>query len=248
MEYIQKRKARKLNRKEFGRRLRLARKRANISSNQLGNERCQVDPAYIRQIESGLKLPSIPILIRICNSLQISPSYLLENELKIENKYTNWDELAAKILQISPVFRQIIYDILQSLIENLAERKPKKENVLKENEIRIQKEFGRRLSKVREEMQFSPQQLAINCGITVAFIHQIETGIKLPSLSTFTNLCNELQISPSYLLGNELETIDYPYNEKELQQILYHMTPKAQKITIDIIRILIQNLAELTVL
>lgn len=242
MAQIQKKKQRKLNQKELGRRIKLARKQANISSNQLGNHSCKVDPAYIRQIESGLKLPSIPTLIRICNSLQVSPTYLLENELQIET--IDWEELTKQILQISPIFHQMISDILCSLMENLTERNRKKEYHLKENSKFLPEELGKRISKVREEMQFSPQQLAINCGITVSFIHQIETGTKLPSLSTFTSLCNELKTSPVYLLGNELENI---YNE-ELTQISYHMTPKAQKITIDIIRILIQNLIGITVL
>lgn len=249
MEQAQKRKQKKLNRKEFGRRIKLARKQANISSNQLGNLNCEVDPAYIRQIESGLKLPSIPVLVRICNSLQVSPVYLLENDLHIQNINTDFDELAKLMLQIPPIFHQIIHDILYSLIENLAETEQKKNPSFKKNYPFTQEEFGRRLSKVRKEMQLSPQQLAINCGITVTFIHQIETGTRLPSLSTFIKLCNELQTSPTYFLGNGLKNKFSNYNSnykwKELTQIQYNMTPKAQKITADIIRILIQNFARI---
>lgn len=247
MNHIQKKTQKGFDRKEFGKRVKQARHQANISSNQLGNNNCHVEPAFIRQIESGLKLPSIPILVQICNSLQVSPSYLLEKEVQFQNTRINWNELTKQLLQIPPIFRQIIHEILNSLIENLAEaeRNYPAESNIEENYQFQQEEFGRRLCKVREEMQLTPQQLAINCNITATFIHQIEAGTKLPSLTIFASLCKVLQVSPSYLLGNELKA-KLPYDSwKEFEQIQHNMTPKAQKITVSILDILIRNFAEL---
>ncbi|MCD7745163.1 MAG: helix-turn-helix domain-containing protein [Lachnospiraceae bacterium] len=49
---------------------------------------------YIRQIESirSPKLPSIDILIRICNVLGASPNYLLQDQLKnnIQDEHANY--------------------------------------------------------------------------------------------------------------------------------------------------------------
>lgn len=243
MNSIQKKTRKKFDCKEFGKRVKQARNQINISSNQLGNLNCKVDPAFIRQIESGLKLPSIPIFVQICNSLQISPSYLLEKEIQIQNTNINWNELTKLMLRIPPVFRQIINEVLYSLTESLAETE--RSYIPEENESFKREEFGRRISKVREEMQLTPQQLAISCNITTTFIHQIETGVKLPSLSIFTSLCKTLQVSPAYLLGNELKIKPNPCNWKEFERIQYNMTPKAQKITVNILDILIRNFTKI---
>ncbi len=53
------------NCKEFGKQVKLARNQANLSTNQLG-DKCDLDPSYIRQIESGSKLPSLPTFVKIC--------------------------------------------------------------------------------------------------------------------------------------------------------------------------------------
>lgn len=242
MNHIQKESEKKLDCKEFGKRIKQARNQANISSNQLGNNDCNVDPAFIRQIESGRKLPSIPILVQICNSLQVSPSYLLEKEIPIQNTAPYWNELTNLTLQIAPFFRQIINDVLSSLLESLTEATQEHAS---EAPLFQREEFGRRLCKVREEMQITPQQLAISCHITTTFIHQIETGVKLPSLSIFVNLCKTLQVSPVYLLGNELNIKLTPCNWKDFERIQYDMTPKAQKITASIMEILIRNFSKI---
>lgn len=245
MNHIQKKKLTNLDRKEFGKRIKQIRTLANITSNQLGNYNCKVDPAFIRQIESGSRLPSIPLFVKICNSLQISPCYLLEKEISIQNEFSDWNELIKLTLQIPPVFRQIIYDVLCSLTEHLAETKKEPLSLTEEFPTFKREEFGRRLCKVREEMKLTPQQLAISCGITPTFIHQIEAGNKLPGLSIFTSLCNALKVSPAYLLGNELKITSTSCDWKEFERISYDMTPKAQKITIDIISILIQNFTKI---
>ncbi len=231
------------NYKEFGKQVKLARNQANLSTNQLG-DKCDLDPSYIRQIESGSKLPSLPTFVKICNNLEVSPSTLLKNEILSQITDFDWNELTEQMLQVSPIFHELIDEILFSLIENLTETKRKKENHTKENyPFQLeQEEFGKRFYKAREEMQILTKELAKNCNISTTFIRQIESGSKLPSLPIFVNLCNELHVSPNYLLGNELENKYIKDNQKELKQIHYHMTPMEQKLTTDIINILTRNL------
>lgn len=230
------------NYKEFGKQVKLARNQANLSTNQLG-DKCDLDPSYIRQIESGLKLPSIPTFVKLCNNLEVAPSYLLKNQISILNANFDWNELNKQILQVSSTFYQFIDEILCSLIENLTETK--KDFYTKEFHQFEPEEFGKRFRKVRREMQLIPKEVAKECGISVTFIHQIELGLKLPSLPIFVNLCNILQVSPNYLLGNELKNKPDKEDWKEFKQIQYQMTPLAQKITINIIHILIRNLSKL---
>ena len=47
-------------------------------------------------------------------------------------------------------------------------------------------------------------------GISASFLGHIERGTRVASLETFVALCNELHVSPQYLLNQSLNTYD-PY-------------------------------------
>ena len=61
--------------------IREQRKAHGMTSEQLA-ELCNVGAVHIRKIESGAKTPSLNLFIRLCNSLRISPQYLLQDELE----------------------------------------------------------------------------------------------------------------------------------------------------------------------
>lgn len=69
-----------MDRKLFGRRINAARKDKGITSEQLA-ERCSINATYLRQIEAGTKVPSLPVFVTICRELKVSPSYLLVDSL-----------------------------------------------------------------------------------------------------------------------------------------------------------------------
>lgn len=69
-----------MNKTEFGNKLRTARKRAGMTSDQLA-ELCFLNATYVRQIEIGKKVPSLPVLISFCNVLHVTPTYLLAEDL-----------------------------------------------------------------------------------------------------------------------------------------------------------------------
>ena len=62
--------------KLLGRRINAARKDRGITSERL-SELCNINDTYMRQIESGAKIPSLPVFVTICKELRVSPSYLL---------------------------------------------------------------------------------------------------------------------------------------------------------------------------
>lgn len=64
----------------LGQKIGTLRKSKNLTSEKLAGL-CGVYPGHIRQIESGMRLPSLKLLIDICNALQASPEYLLSQEL-----------------------------------------------------------------------------------------------------------------------------------------------------------------------
>ena len=65
-----------MDKKQFGRRVNSARKDRGMTSDKLA-EACNVNPTYLRQIESGMKTPSLPLFIEICRALKVSPNYML---------------------------------------------------------------------------------------------------------------------------------------------------------------------------
>lgn len=89
-----------MDRKAFGKKINETRKKQRITSDKL-SDLCGVNPVFIRQIESGTKLPSVPVLIKICNALHISPDYLLREDLE-ENELVYMKNLSDTMVNLSP--------------------------------------------------------------------------------------------------------------------------------------------------
>ena len=70
-----------MNSVTLGHRIREQRKGCGMTSEQLA-EKCDVGAVHIRKIESGAKMPSLNLFVKLCNSLQTSPECLLQDDLK----------------------------------------------------------------------------------------------------------------------------------------------------------------------
>lgn len=234
-----------INCKEFGKRLKFIRRESKTTSDQLGNA-CGVNPVFIRQIESGTRLPSIPKLVKICDTLQVSPEYLLGSEITIKTTENDWRNLVKMQDNLSEDSQHIVKEVLRSLLQNLAEPVKKRPEKTEEDSSDMidREEFGRRLKKVRQEARLSSEQLALSCHVNPVFIRQIETGARLPSFSVFIKICNNVESSPAYLLGNEIKIEITDCGWEELVRIQCDMTPGAQQIVKDVLDSLIQNLIE----
>ncbi len=69
-----------MDKKLLGKRINAARKDRGLTSEKL-SELCGINATYLRQIESGAKLPSLPLFVCLCEKLRTSPSYLLAEQL-----------------------------------------------------------------------------------------------------------------------------------------------------------------------
>ena len=69
-----------MDKKAFGKNVNKARKDRGITSEKL-SELCNLNATYIRQIEAGAKIPSLPVFVLLCKNLKVSPSYLLSETL-----------------------------------------------------------------------------------------------------------------------------------------------------------------------
>ena len=61
-----------LNRKMLGQRIRTARKEKGLTGEKLADA-CNINLTYLRQIEAGTKIPSLPMFVTICEALNASP-------------------------------------------------------------------------------------------------------------------------------------------------------------------------------
>lgn len=102
--------------KGLGRRINMVRKDRGYTADRL-SELCNINATYLRQIEGGAKVPSLPVFINICNALRISPDYLLRDELK-ENDVSKIRELAQLWESTSPGQQEIAVAMIRAVLEH----------------------------------------------------------------------------------------------------------------------------------
>lgn len=96
--------------KRLGRKIREKRKQCGLTSQQLA-DLCHVHDGYIRQLESGKKLPSMPLLLSLCDVLKTSPNYLLEYTEDNDNK-----RIMDCLYKLSPEQKNAMISILDAYI------------------------------------------------------------------------------------------------------------------------------------
>ena len=76
---------RKSNLKSIGHNIQLARLKKGFTQEVLA-EKCNVSAKYISALETGLSAGSIPLIIDICNILDITPNYIFDKALNINKE------------------------------------------------------------------------------------------------------------------------------------------------------------------
>ena len=78
---------------------------------------CNINATYLRQIEGGVKMPSLSVFIDICKALKISPDYLLQDELE-ENEISTIREIEALWKDISPSKPALAFAMIKAVLEH----------------------------------------------------------------------------------------------------------------------------------
>lgn len=100
----------------FGKRINAVRKDRGFTAERL-SELCSINATYLRQIESGVKMPSLPVFIDICKALKISPDYLLQDELG-ENEISTIREIEALWKDTSPSKQALALAMIKTVLEH----------------------------------------------------------------------------------------------------------------------------------
>ncbi len=98
---------------DFGVRVRKIRKERNMTIVELA-ELCGTSENVIRNYEKSRRLPQVDMLARICNALQVSPEYLLQDELVYHSQHAG-EELLQKISRLSPKNVCVLTDMADTL-------------------------------------------------------------------------------------------------------------------------------------
>lgn len=105
-----------MEKRVFGQKLNYIRKSKKITSEKLA-EKCDVNASYIRQLEAGIRVPSLKLFITLCNSLDISPEYLLSHDIKtMEKPEERYAHIVNKLQKLSPDELETIDCLLEAYI------------------------------------------------------------------------------------------------------------------------------------
>lgn len=100
----------------MGKRINTVRKDRGLTADQL-SEMCSINATYLRQIESGAKMPSLPVFTDICKALKISPDYLLQDELT-ENEICTIREIETLWKESSPGKQELALAMIKAALEH----------------------------------------------------------------------------------------------------------------------------------
>lgn len=84
-------------------------------------------------------------------------------------------------------------------------------------------EMGRRIAQRRKSFHLKQKELAEKLGVSNNHLSGIELGKASPSLDVFVRLCNELDVTPDYLLEGAMHSNNVP------QSIMEHLRLCSEK-------------------
>ena len=108
-----------MDKKLLGRQINLARKDRGLTSEKL-SEACNINATYLRQIEAGAKMPSLPVFVSLCRELKVSPSYLLVEVLP-DTEIKEMDTLLQLWQTATPQQIKMITSMVQSALDSFKE-------------------------------------------------------------------------------------------------------------------------------
>jgi len=106
-----------VDKQNMGDRIREARKKLNLTQEQLA-EKLDVTVAYISEIERNLKLPSMPLFIKLVEALDVSSDYLLRDNISTRNLYGD-NILGRKLARLTPKQRVALEALIDVYLEYL---------------------------------------------------------------------------------------------------------------------------------
>ena len=101
--------------------------------------------------------------------------------------------------------------------------------------MEVQKEdFSKRLTELRLAKGVSARDMSLSIGQSVNYINSIENNKSLPSMESFFNICEYLNISPAQFFNKDINS---PNDVNELMRLVDHLNSKQLEAIINIIKL-----------
>lgn len=104
-----------MEKRALGRRINQMRKQKGLTSEKL-SEICGVNAVHIRKIESGRNLPSLALFVKICNALETSADFLLEDFLDSPILPDSVEQLGKQFKHLTPAQLEMIGEMVSVMI------------------------------------------------------------------------------------------------------------------------------------
>lgn len=101
--------------KVLGEKVKQTRKSRCLTIDQL-SEQCDITEGHLRNIESGYRMPSVPVLIDICNALKISPQDVLQPFLDVKSEKIDKERLLEIISNMDEDRVEVLIGVLQAIL------------------------------------------------------------------------------------------------------------------------------------
>lgn len=103
------------------------------------------------------------------------------------------------------------------------------------------KSLGQRINELRKNKGLTSEQFSELCGVSAVHIRRIECGNSLPSITLFITICNVLETSSDYLLGELLNKPIIPDSVEELGVKFKHLNLNKLHMINEIIDVVIKH-------
>lgn len=209
-----------MERLSLGSKIRDFRKERNLTLGQLA-ARINVSASFLSVVERDLKRPTIPMLKKISDALNIPITYLLAEasvvvtgdklRLMRQGRRLTVEELA----ELSEIPAEHIRafeagtsqpDLEQT--ERLAQALNVTVRYFLERTTRPGASLGQRLRRLRQSRGLSLAALADKVGVSVSLLSQIENNQTIPSLETMERLAENLGTTATYFLMEQEDVED----------------------------------------
>ena len=104
-------------------------------------------------------------------------------------------------------------------------------------QMKFNKEIGRRIRDHREFLNFTREQLSEKCDISTQFLADIENGRKSMTAKTLRNISSALSLSADYILNGSQDSPDTEYETEQLILLLKGFTPYQKKCAVEILKV-----------
>ena len=100
--------------------------------------------------------------------------------------------------------------------------------------------IGENIRKRRQEKKLRQEDLAELCNLSANYIGMIERGEKLPSLKTFIDIVNALEVSADEILCGAVKT-GYPERESKLASRLENVSAEDKARIYDVVETMLRH-------